>query len=298
MKMNDLPKEHRSLVLSEVLDPTRELTRVANTTPGEQAANQTVLEAIKLVRHHPNAELEIAALLQIAQEAYRQAFADRKTDPNGTHRLRGADTSIEEVLMKLPIYRWPNPSKRNGRTKDELHQLECRGWRSYGEVSSSEYGSATDQCRVPTHNHAFPAAERGPSYGQTFQVLRCICNNSEGPSVPAMDKFCQTCRVRRKCQRGRVPTRSEATLVRRSERGVSLASICTSPGWCFPNTALSNIDELTRKCLVWPSWPFNRLDINPIEQLGGSSTENSPLPGSRTTKLLFRQWLMPGTALI
>jgi hypothetical protein len=71
------------------MDPERRWTEVANTTPAEQAANQAILDTIKSIRHHQNAEVEIAALIQIAQEAARQALTERGGDPKGIHKLSG-----------------------------------------------------------------------------------------------------------------------------------------------------------------------------------------------------------------
>jgi hypothetical protein len=105
--------------LEELLDPERKWTEVANTSPAEQAANQAILDTIKSIRHHQNAEVEITALIQIAQEAARQALAERGTDPKGTHKLNGERTTIEEVLVKLPLCRWPLPAKNNGCIRDD-----------------------------------------------------------------------------------------------------------------------------------------------------------------------------------
>jgi hypothetical protein len=94
MHDTDLDRDHRFWNLEDLWDPTRNWTEAANTTLAEQAANQAILETIRLVRHHQNAEAEIAALPQIAQEAARQAFMERKPDPKGTHKLSRAATSI------------------------------------------------------------------------------------------------------------------------------------------------------------------------------------------------------------
>jgi hypothetical protein len=49
--------------------------KMANATPAEKEANRAVLTAMEYARHHANAESEIAAILQIAQEASRAALS-------------------------------------------------------------------------------------------------------------------------------------------------------------------------------------------------------------------------------
>jgi hypothetical protein len=115
----DLDRDHRYWTLEELLHPERRWTEVANTTAAEQAATQSILDTIKSIPHHQNAEVEITALIQIAQEAARQALAERGVDPKGTHKLSGERTTIEEVLVKPPLYRWPLPAKNNGCIRDD-----------------------------------------------------------------------------------------------------------------------------------------------------------------------------------
>jgi hypothetical protein len=114
-----LDRDHRYWTLSHLLDPNRKWTEVANTSPAEQAANQAILDIIKSIRHHQNAEVEIAALIQIAQEAARQAFTERGEDPKGTHKLSGERTTIGEILVKLQVFLWPLPAKNNGCIRDD-----------------------------------------------------------------------------------------------------------------------------------------------------------------------------------
>jgi hypothetical protein len=115
----DLDRDHRYWTLDELLDLERRWTEVTNTSPAEQAANQTILDTIKSIRHHQNAEVEITVLIQISQEAARQAFTERGADPKGTHRLSGERTTIEEVLIKLRLFRWPLPAKNDGCIRDD-----------------------------------------------------------------------------------------------------------------------------------------------------------------------------------
>jgi hypothetical protein len=50
-----------------ILNPERNWTYAANASASEQIANRAVLDAIALARHHENAEMEIAAIIQIAE---------------------------------------------------------------------------------------------------------------------------------------------------------------------------------------------------------------------------------------
>jgi hypothetical protein len=96
------------------LDAGREWTDSTNTTAAEQEANREVLEAIELSRDKQNTETEIAAILQIAQEASRMALLERKYDSKGTHHLLGEETTIPDVLTLVAILGWPTPAKVNG----------------------------------------------------------------------------------------------------------------------------------------------------------------------------------------
>jgi hypothetical protein len=91
----------------EVLSPERQWTYATNTSAAEQLANRAVLDAIAAARHHENPEAEIAAILQIAQTAAWDAYTEGKHDQRGKHRLTGAEVTIDELLIKIPLFRWP-----------------------------------------------------------------------------------------------------------------------------------------------------------------------------------------------
>jgi hypothetical protein len=97
--------------LKEVLSPEREWIDAANASPAEREANRAVLEAIKLALTRANAEVEIADIIQIAQEAARVALMERNHDQKGTHRLKGEETTIADVLTMIPLFRWPIPAR-------------------------------------------------------------------------------------------------------------------------------------------------------------------------------------------
>jgi hypothetical protein len=65
------------------------------------------LDAIVSARHHENAEVEIAAIIQIVERAAWDAYVEGKHDKKGQHRLAGADMTIDELLVKIPLFRWP-----------------------------------------------------------------------------------------------------------------------------------------------------------------------------------------------
>jgi hypothetical protein len=90
-----------------VLSPDRQWTYAANTSPAEQIANRAVLDAIVSARHHENPEAEIAAIVQIAEKAAWDAYKEGKHDQRGKHRLTGVDMTIDELLVKIPLFRWP-----------------------------------------------------------------------------------------------------------------------------------------------------------------------------------------------
>jgi hypothetical protein len=90
-----------------ILNPEREWTYEANAIASEQIANRAVLGAIVPARHHENAEMEIAAIIQIAERAAWEAYVEDKHNRRGKHRLTGIDMTIDELLVKIPLCRWP-----------------------------------------------------------------------------------------------------------------------------------------------------------------------------------------------
>jgi hypothetical protein len=96
-----------------ILDKTRNWTYMANTSPAERIANRAVLDAIVRARNHEHPEAEIAGLIQIAQNAALVAFTPGKHDQRGKHRLIGPDMTVDELLERIPIFRWPRAG-RNG----------------------------------------------------------------------------------------------------------------------------------------------------------------------------------------
>jgi hypothetical protein len=101
--------EEGSPWLSEaaILSPERQWTYAANTSVAEQVAKRAVVDAIAAARHHENPEAEIAAIIQIAEKAAREADTEGKHDQRGKHRLTGPDMTIDELLIKIPLFRWP-----------------------------------------------------------------------------------------------------------------------------------------------------------------------------------------------
>jgi hypothetical protein len=93
--------------LSEIgiLSPDRDWTYAANASPAERIANRAVLDAIASARHHEDVEMEIAAIIQIAERAAWDAYVEGKHDKAGSHRLTGPDMTIDELLVKLPLFR-------------------------------------------------------------------------------------------------------------------------------------------------------------------------------------------------
>jgi hypothetical protein len=90
-----------------VLNPERQWTYATNASAAEQVANRAVLDAIAAARHHENPEVEIAAIIQIAEKAAWDAYTEGKHDQRGRHRLTGDDMTIDELLVKIPLFRWP-----------------------------------------------------------------------------------------------------------------------------------------------------------------------------------------------
>jgi hypothetical protein len=90
-----------------ILDPKRNWTHAANTSEAERIANRAVLDTIVRARHCENPEAAISALLQIAQNVSREALTPGKHDQRGKHRLTAPDTTIDQLLERLPIFRWP-----------------------------------------------------------------------------------------------------------------------------------------------------------------------------------------------
>jgi hypothetical protein len=90
-----------------ILDKTWNWTYAANTTPAERIANRAVLDAIVRARRNDHPEAEIAGLIQMAQNAALEAYTPEKHGKRGKHRLTGPDMTVDELLERIPLYRWP-----------------------------------------------------------------------------------------------------------------------------------------------------------------------------------------------
>jgi hypothetical protein len=90
-----------------ILDPRMSLADAANTSQDERIADRAVLDAIVRARRHENPERQIAAILQISQNAFWDVFTEGKHDKLGKHRLTGPYMTIYQLLERFPIERWP-----------------------------------------------------------------------------------------------------------------------------------------------------------------------------------------------
>jgi hypothetical protein len=59
------------------------------------------------VRHHENLEAEIAGILEIAQTAALGANVEGKHDQRRRNPLTCPDMTVDELLIRLPLFRWP-----------------------------------------------------------------------------------------------------------------------------------------------------------------------------------------------
>jgi hypothetical protein len=90
-----------------ILDKTRNWTHMANISPAERIADRAVLDAIVRARRNKHPEAEIAGLIQIAQNAALEAFTPGKHGHRGKHRLTGPEMTVDELLERIAILRWP-----------------------------------------------------------------------------------------------------------------------------------------------------------------------------------------------
>jgi hypothetical protein len=75
---------------------------VESAMKGFMTTNPAILEAIKLGRTHENPEVEIAAIIQIAQTAAHSAYTPEKHGAEGRRKLMGQEMTVADLMTLIP----------------------------------------------------------------------------------------------------------------------------------------------------------------------------------------------------